>query len=161
VQNLLFHIDSRRLHGQIVAGWGFPRQVKRFLLADDGVVADEWEREQYRNTPGAEFETEVMSVAESIVWLKAWTDRKRTLLVVNSPADALRILEAGIVHDLIRIGSLDPGPGKRQLSPSVSITEPDRQALLGIVQRNVRIVIQPLPGNRPIPVTELLIGSEQ
>lgn len=156
MQNLLFHVDSRCIHGQIVAGWGFREQVKRFLLANDAVAADEWERKQYLETPGSDFETHVLSIAESARRLKEWNDGKKTMLIVGSPHDALRILDSGVVPDLISIGNLEPGLDKRQLAPSVFVGAGERQDLLEIIKRGIKVVILPLPTSKPVPIAELL-----
>lgn len=156
MQNLLFHIDTRRIHGQIVAGWGFQAKIQRFVLADDEVAADDWERTQYAETPGREFETLVLSIAEAVRKLKELGCEKKTMLITSSPHDALRMLELDLQHDLITVGNLDPGAGKQQLSSSVSISDQDRQDLRRIIQRGVRVVIQSLPQDKPVAVMEII-----
>jgi mannose/fructose/N-acetylgalactosamine-specific phosphotransferase system component IIB len=156
VQNLLFHIDSRCIHGQVVAGWGFQEHVQRFLLANDEVAADECERDQYLNTPGSDFETHVLGIAEAVKQLTAWNDGKRTMLIVSSPHDALRVLESGITHDLVTIGNLEPGPGRQQLSATVFVTPADRDDLTRILARGVQVLVKPLPATKPQVVAELL-----
>lgn len=159
MQNLLFHIDSRCLHGQVVTGWGFHEQIKRFLLANDAVAADAWERNQYLNAPGKEFETLVLSVADSIACLKAWSDDRKTMLITDSPRDALRILNGTVKVDLITIGNLEPGPVKRQLSPTVFVAAEDREQLREVIRQGVKVVIKPLPTSTPIVVSAPLIAE--
>jgi PTS system mannose-specific IIB component/fructoselysine and glucoselysine-specific PTS system IIB component len=154
--DLVFHIDSRCIHGQVVAGWGHQARIRRFLLADDAVAADAWEREQYRATPGAEFETSVTDITEGIRLLKSWTDDKRTMLIVSSPHAALRIVEAGIRPALITIGNLEPGPDKRQISTTVFVTAEDEADLRRVLALGVSVLIQPLPSSKPLDVAGLL-----
>ena len=156
MDHLLFHIDSRCIHGQIVAGWGVQRQVKRFLLANDQVVADEWERNQYLSTPGSEFETFVTGIEEAIRLLRTWQDKRQTMLIVSSPHDALRIFDGGIVHELVTVGNLDPGPDKRSLSASVFVDEQEQRDLLELMRRGVQVLIQPLPRDKPVILAEVL-----
>ena len=151
---LQFHVDSRCIHGQIVAGWGIREHIARFVLANDAVAADEWERNQYLSTAGSEFETLVLNLADAVARLKELQDGRKTMLIAGSPADALRIVLAGIRPAVITIGNLEPGPGKQQLSPTVFVDAEDRAALRQIVQLGVKVLIQPLPDSVPIPVTE-------
>jgi len=152
----LFHIDSRCIHGQIVAGWGIREKIVRLVLASDEVAADEWERNQYLSSAGRELETCVLSIAGAVARLRELRDGRKTMLITSSPADALRILVAGIRPEEITIGNLEPGSGKRQLSPTVFIDRADRDALRKIIGLGIRIVIKPLPNSVPIPVAELL-----
>lgn len=169
----MFHIDSRCLHGQVVAGWGFREGIKRFLLANDEVAADEWERNQYLSTPGSEYETFVLSIADSIARLKSWVEEARqgveapeyedekrleakTMLVVSAPCDAERIIQGmqGAARPgVVTIGNLDPGPDKRQLAPAVFVAPDDQPPLEAIIRLGISVVIKPLPTSPPIPVT--------
>ena len=153
MHNLLFHIDSRCLHGQVIAGWGVQEQIKRFLLANNEVAADDWERNQYLAAPGSEFETHVTSIEEAIRLLQEWKDDKKTMLVLRSPHDALRILDGGFVPERITVGNLDPGAGKKELSPSVFATGHEQRDLLELLRRGVQVFLQPLPSSRPIPLS--------
>jgi mannose/fructose/N-acetylgalactosamine-specific phosphotransferase system component IIB len=152
LHNLLFRIDSRCLHGQVIAGWGVQEQIKRFLLANNEVAADAWERNQYLAAPGSEFETYVTSIQEAIRLLKEWTDDKKTMLVLRSPHDALRILDGGIIPERIAVGNLDPGAGKKELSPSVFATGHEQRDLLELLRRGVQVFLQPLPSSKPVPL---------
>ena len=159
---LLFHIDSRCIHGQIVAGWGIREHIARFVLANDAVAADEWERNQYLSTAGSEFETLVLSLADAVARLKEWQDGRKTMLIAGSPEDALHVVIAGIRPGVITIGNLEPGPGKQQLSPTVFVDAEDRAALGQIVQLGVKVLIQPLPNSAPIAVSsEQIADSSQ
>ena len=155
----LFHVDSRCIHGQIIAGWGIREQVARFVLANDEVAADEWERNQYLATAGSDFETLVLSIAEAIDRLKEPPDAHRTMVITSSPRDALRLLSAGVKSEVLTIGNLEPGPGKRQLSPTVFIDEDDRAALGQILALGVRVLIRPLPNSVPIAVSSEQIAG--
>ena len=42
---LLYRIDDRLIHGQVVVGWGQPLNVGFIVLVDEAVAASEWEQE--------------------------------------------------------------------------------------------------------------------
>ena len=44
---LLIRVDDRLLHGQVTQGWGSVLNPDRFVVANDAVAGDEWEREMY------------------------------------------------------------------------------------------------------------------
>lgn len=156
VRNLLFHIDARRIHGQIIAGWGIRAGVQRFVLADDTVATDEFERQLYLDAAGPDFETLILKVLEAAPCLAAFQDAKRTMLIVSSPRDALRVLDSGLDHDYITLGNLEPGAGKLRLSNAVYVSEDDRIVLAQIIALGVRVMLQSLPQDKPIPVAQLL-----
>lgn len=155
----LFHVDSRCIHGQTIAGWGIREQIARFVLANDEVAADEWERNQYLALAGNDFEALVLSIPEAIVRLKETPDARRTMVITSSPRDALRLLSAGIKSEVLTIGNLEPGPDKRQLSPTVFIDAGDRAVLGQILALGVKVLIKPLPNSVPIAVSREQIAD--
>jgi mannose/fructose/N-acetylgalactosamine-specific phosphotransferase system component IIB len=135
-----------------MAGWGIREQIARFVLANDEVAADEWERNQYLALAGSDFETLVLSIPEAITRLKEAPDAHRTMVITSSPRDALRLLSAGVKSEVLTIGNLEPGPGKQQLSSTVFIDEGDRAALGQILALGVKVLIKPLPNSVPLEI---------
>jgi PTS system mannose-specific IIB component/fructoselysine and glucoselysine-specific PTS system IIB component len=44
---VLFRVDERLIHGQVVVGWGSQLRPDRYVVVDEALVASEWERELY------------------------------------------------------------------------------------------------------------------
>src|ERR1041385_5266246 len=65
---VLYRIDDRLIHGQVVVGWGQPLNVAFIVLVNDEVAASEWEQELYRMgvPPGMEvhFDTVARAIRE-------------------------------------------------------------------------------------------------
>ena len=45
---VLYRVDDRLVHGQVVIGWGKPLNLGFIVLVDDAVCGSEWERDLYR-----------------------------------------------------------------------------------------------------------------
>ena len=54
----LFRIDERLLHGQVIVGWGMRLHLDYYVIVDDEVAADEWERELYASALPADVDAE-------------------------------------------------------------------------------------------------------
>ena len=44
---VLFRVDERLIHGQVVVGWGGPLHADRMVVVDDELAASPWEQELY------------------------------------------------------------------------------------------------------------------
>ena len=62
---LLYRIDDRLIHGQVVIGWGRPLDVGFIALVDDQVAASDWEQDLYRMGVPPEVEVFFASVIEA------------------------------------------------------------------------------------------------
>src|SRR2546430_8505615 len=80
---VLYRIDDRLIHGQVVVGWGQPLRVGFIVLVDDAVRASEWEQDLHRMGVPPQIEVVFASAAEAAERLPEWeanTDRKSTRL---------------------------------------------------------------------------------
>ena len=62
---VLFRVDERLIHGQVVVGWGQPLDIDYIVLVDDEVAASEWEQELYRMGVPPEMDVHFLSVEEA------------------------------------------------------------------------------------------------
>jgi mannose/fructose/N-acetylgalactosamine-specific phosphotransferase system component IIB len=44
---VLFRVDERLIHGQVVVGWGGPLHADRIVVVDDAIAGSPWEQELY------------------------------------------------------------------------------------------------------------------
>jgi mannose/fructose/N-acetylgalactosamine-specific phosphotransferase system component IIB len=156
MDNLLFLIDSRGIHGKITAGWGFREQVKQIVFANDAAAASEWERAAYVSAAGSDYHTQVLTLTDTVRELPGLAAQCRTLLVVSSVADAHALLDAGIDHPHIIITNLDPTPERRPLCPGICISPAEQTDLSALLARGVRIEVRLLPQDRPVLLSTLL-----
>ena len=45
---VLFRVDERLLHGQVVIGWGNQLRPDRYLVVDEKLTVSGWEQDLYR-----------------------------------------------------------------------------------------------------------------
>jgi mannose/fructose/N-acetylgalactosamine-specific phosphotransferase system component IIB len=77
-------------------------------------------------------------------------------VVFSNPVDVLRALEAGMECRAVNIGGMHYVPGKRKLLDVLAVSDADLEALRAISGRGVKIVIQTVPTQRPIPLEKVL-----
>jgi hypothetical protein len=63
---VLYRVDERLIHGQVVVGWGGPLNADRLIVVDDDLAASPWEQELYCLGVPAEFEAHFTTVAEAV-----------------------------------------------------------------------------------------------
>ena len=83
---VLYRIDERLIHGQVVMGWGPQLGVGHYVVVDDELATSEWEQDLYRlglpDTASADF----LTVAEARARLTDLdADPRKT--VVSDPDD--------------------------------------------------------------------------
>lgn len=155
---VLVRVDDRMIHGQVVVGWASVLHPDRIILCHDEIAQNEWEKELYESSfIDAGIPINVFSTDELLRYINSEDfQREKVILLVESPKDALKLIELGVPISTLNIGGLHYRANKKELNHYIYVDEEDIQALLEIARRGVRIEGQDVPTARKVDVMSLL-----
>ncbi len=154
---VLFRVDDRLIHGQVVIGWGRPLAANRLVLVDDEVAGNGWEQELYRMAVPDGIEVVFATVAGAVAHLDAWRrDDARTLLVTGDVRAIASLHSAGpdVVHH-INLGGIHHRPGRRERLPYLYLTDEEHAILSQLHQRGADVTAQDVPAAVPVGIGAL------
>lgn len=157
---LLYRIDDRLIHGQVVVGWGQPLGLKFIVLVDDTVAGSDWEQELYRMGVPPEMEVFFHSTADAIVALAKYQADKRPGLLLTGDIATMRQLVDGAAIPTVNVGGIHSKPGRTQKMRYVFLTQDEEQQLRELAARGPVVTAQDVPSARAIPLSDLLEGDE-
>jgi PTS system sorbose-specific IIB component len=150
---LLYRVDDRLIHGQVVVGWGRFLKINSILVCSERVADDELARTMMEMGAPADVKVEVLRPKEAAARLNSDAFAERAAIVLfETPADALYLLKMNVKMEKLNIGGMHFRPGKRQIMESVSVDEEDCRALLELAARNVNVYFQMVPQARPVEI---------
>ena len=156
---VLYRIDDRLIHGQVVVGWGQPKNVGFITLVDDAVAASDWEQELYRMgvPPGMQvyFDT-VKGAITAIPRYRA--DIRPGILLTGDIATMHKLVTADVV-EAVNIGGLHHRAGREQKLRYVFLTPDEEAELRAIAATGVPVFAQDVPGAPCVPLANLLKGA--
>jgi mannose/fructose/N-acetylgalactosamine-specific phosphotransferase system component IIB len=154
---VLYRVDDRLIHGQVVIGWGRPLGIDFIVLVDDQVAASLWEQELYRMAVAPEMDVKFVSVAAAAARLREWeTNGRRGLLLTGDLGTmaALHAAEPAVVHR-INLGGIHHRPGRRERLPYLYLTDEELRALRTLEAAGAVITAQDLPTTPPVALKAL------
>ncbi len=144
---LMVRVDDRLIHGQVTQGWGSVLNPDRFVVINDETAADDWERDLYENAAPEGTAVTVVPLDDARVSLARWLEAGEDLvLLLESPADALRLHESGFTFTALNLGGLHQHEDRRRVLPYVCLGRSDIAALECLRERGVRIECADVPG---------------
>ena len=154
---VLYRIDERLIHGQVVLGWGRHLGIERYIVADDELGASEWEREIYRMGSG-NADVLFASVAEAIEKLSRWRCSPDRAAVLTREIPAMRRLadDGGLAGSEVNLGGLHHRRDRRRYLSYIHLTEQERDELLRMEHLQVRVSARDLPETTPVSLSALL-----
>jgi mannose/fructose/N-acetylgalactosamine-specific phosphotransferase system component IIB len=154
---VLFRIDDRLIHGQVVIGWGRPLGINLIILVDDQVATSPWEQDLYRMAVAPEIEVRFVSIAEAATKMSEWQTNGKRGLVLTGDLDTMAALHTAspeVVHR-INLGGIHHRPGRRERLPFVYLTDQELRNLHALEDSGAVITAQDLPTTTPVALSSL------
>ena len=157
---VLYRIDDRLIHGQVVVGWGQPLDVDFIVLVDDAVAASDWEQELYRMGVPPEMEVFFHDVAGAAQEFRRYAlDARPGILLTGDIATMCRLADAVPDIRAVNLGGIHHKPGRAQKLRYVFLTADEETALRGLAAKGIEVSAQDVPAARPIPLNDVLSGQ--
>ncbi|WP_297281472.1 PTS sugar transporter subunit IIB [uncultured Anaerococcus sp.] len=121
----LLRIDDRLLHGQIGRYWSKEAGADIIVVANDEVHDKKDQQKLMDLVTPIGSKTYFFSVDQTASELPDLEDDKEALILVENPRDALRLIEKGIVIDVINVGNMRNTGSKKEVNDNVYVDDKD------------------------------------
>jgi mannose/fructose/N-acetylgalactosamine-specific phosphotransferase system component IIB len=154
----LFRIDDRRIHGQVVVGWGQPLDLGFIVLVDDEIASSDWEQELYRMGVPPTMDVFFESVATLADNVAKFTHDARHGILLTSDIETMRQLAQRLpnVVRAVNVGGIHHRPGRVPKLRYVFLDRSEEAALRALAACGVVVTAQDVPAARPVALDELL-----
>jgi PTS system mannose-specific IIB component/fructoselysine and glucoselysine-specific PTS system IIB component len=153
---VLYRVDDRLVHGQVVIGWGQPLDIGFIVLVDDTVRASEWERDLYRMAVPPEIELIFADLAEARGRAAAWAaDPRRGILLTAEVGTMAALRQPDAPLPRVNLGGIHHRPGRTPRLPYVYLTDDEFHTLEQLQATGTQVTAQDLPTTAPVPLERL------
>lgn len=155
---VLYRVDERLIHGQVVVGWGSQLDPDRIVVADDPLAASPWEQELYAVGVPGDVSAEFVSVDTAVERLSEWqASDERVILLTRDIESMRRLADDGRLNNVrVNIGGVHHAPGRTRVLRYVFLGDEEREALKRLADQGVKITARDVPGARGVGLDELV-----
>jgi len=155
---VLFRIDERLLHGQVIVGWGMRLGIDYYVVVDDDLASSEWEREIYSAGLPDRAAADFVSHAEALERFRELDGRPgRGALLTRGTRQMRSLAEAGVLADRrVNLGGLHAMAGRRRALNYVHLTPDEEDDLKAIQGASTGVTARDLPAGKEIHLEDLL-----
>lgn len=150
-------IDSRLIHGQVAGTWVPFIAPQTFIAASDNAAHDQLRKSLLLQVAPAGVKTNVLDIAKAgRVYNNPKYTGMKTMFVVESPVDVVRLLDEGVKINEVNVGGVTFKTGMVQLSDAVYASEEHLEAYRELLKRGVKLTVQQLPNHSPVDLAKIL-----
>lgn len=155
---VLYRVDERLLHGQVLVGWGSRLGLDHYVVVDDRLAETPWERELFRAGVPQEVDVVFLSVsAASARWAELRERPGRGALLTRGTGAMRALAEAGLLEGCrVNLGGLHDGTARRRALPYLHLSPTEEADLRAIAARVAAVTARDVPGSPEVPLSEIL-----
>jgi mannose/fructose/N-acetylgalactosamine-specific phosphotransferase system component IIB len=143
---VLARIDCRLIHGQVVETWVPHTRADSLVVANDELASNSFLRSVMELAVPMGVRVHFCRLDEAAgVLAAADRDGERSILLVATAADAVKLRKEGARFELLNIGNLHFAEGKVEISPSVFFAPEDFEALRWLRSHGVSVSVKGTP----------------
>jgi PTS system mannose-specific IIB component len=156
----LVRVDDRLIHGQVVAVWLRAVGAHRIVIVDDRTARDEFLRELVVLAAPQGVEVEVFGVDDGTGRVADLASSKDDVFVLmRSPVTALQLRKSGVPFDVLNVGGIGAGPGRRTLYKNISASDEELAAMRELEQMGTRVELRIVADDRAVPFNTVDKGA--
>lgn len=152
---VLTRIDNRLIHGQVATQWASSVKGNLILVANDVVAADTFRQGLMDMAAPSFCQTRYFSLEKTINVIHKASEAQKIIIIVESPKDALTLVEGGVPIKKINIGNMHMAEGKRQVATVVAVDDEDVAAFTKLQELGVELEIRKVPSEGAEDISKL------
>lgn len=155
---VLTRIDSRLIHGQIYSQWCRYCDCNMIVVANDETAASNFKQGLMDMAVPSAIETRYWSLKETMVRINDFGEEVKIFLIVEKPADLVKLIANGLKTGYVNIGNMQMENGRQQITPTVAANEEDIHAFQELKEAGIQLEIRNVPTAASVD-TELLFQA--
>ena len=150
----LLRIDDRLLHGQVARNWMKQVGADVIVVANDLVSEDEKQQHLMDLVTPMGSKSYFFGLSEASAKIKG-IEEEDALVLVETPADALKLIEDGIEIDSVNVGNIHQTSGKEKVNESIFVDQNDIDTFKKIEASGKKLDFRTLPNDQAIDFDQL------
>lgn len=153
---VLYRVDDRLVHGQVVIGWGRSLAADRVILVDDEVAESPWEQDLYQMAAPDGLDVQFANLEVARNELPEWDRQAPRTIVLTGSLDIMAALHRD--HpELIRrvnLGGIHHRPGRIERLPYLYLSSAEMEMVRELSSQGTVVSAQDLPTARAVKVVD-------
>ena len=147
---VLYRIDDRLVHGQVMTAWTKIYQTMRIFVIDDETAADGFLSDVMKMAMPGEYDLRIVNTKDGIAAIQADTSDTKAMVLVKGPKVIKELLAGGVDIKELNVGNMGAGAERRAISRSTQLTPAEYADLQEIADAGVRVYLQMMPDGKAV-----------
>lgn len=143
-----FRVDNRLVHGQVIEAWLPYTGASNLIVANDELAQDCIRQQIISLAIPQRVNIHFVPLRLLAQTLECCAAKGTSFVLMADCPDAARVFASGVPMEVLNVGNLHYGPGKKQLLPHVALSDEDVNCLKRLVSQHVDLDFRCVPSEK-------------
>lgn len=154
---VLYRVDERLVHGQIIASWSKYLGLKRIVIVDDQLAKDDFMKQVLTMAAPAGIRIEITSVEKAAERIASDSGvGEKAMILFKQLKYALALALANPKMKELNLGNIGAGPSRKAITKNVFLSPEEKEMIHQLQQKGVSVYLQMLYSDAKIDVSSRL-----
>ena len=110
---VLYRIDDRLIHGQVMTAWSKVYKSTNIICIDDETAKNEMLCSIMKMAVPSDYEVQILTTEDAIKAIKAEPERRRTIVLAKAPGTMLNLAKSGVDIKELNVGNMGQGANRK------------------------------------------------
>jgi PTS system mannose-specific IIB component len=143
---IIWRIDDRLIHGQVIIGWCGQLAISNLIVCDDEIATIDWEKQILLMAAPSNFNTQVLTINETKEKYKTWlSQNKKTFVLLNSPFVLERLISEELNIKKVNVGGIHFRDDRKEFLPYLYLSSEEIKSFKKLMEYGIFFECQDLP----------------
>ncbi len=152
---VIYRVDDRLIHGQIVENWVGIFSINKILIINDSIYNDELRKNIMRFALPEDVELEFKKTSKCMDIV--FEENKNYLVLFESLEDVKKAVEYGFKIDRLNLGGIHYAKGRNfTIGKALFLSEDECKIIKDFISKGIDVYMQAIPQENKIKVEEVI-----
>ncbi len=152
---VLYRIDDRLVHGQVMMAWSKIYQSRRIFIVDDQTAADSFLCDVMKMAVPGDYDLHIYSTEKAVEAIQNDPPDKKTMVLAKTPQTMQALQQGGTGMKELNVGNIGAGPGRKAVMRNIQMSPKELDTLKEIQTAGVRVYLQIFPDAKAVDLDKV------
>lgn len=155
---VLYRIDDRLIHGQIMTAWSKCTKTNKIFIVDNYVAQDAFMQKVLTMAAPRDIKVEIHTLESGLEALKNQEENPddKILVLVKTPQVIEFLVNNGVSIKFLNVGGMGAGPNRKSIFKNISASQEEIATFKKIHEMGVEIEFRIVPDDKGVLINKVL-----
>ena len=152
---VLYRIEYRLIHGQVMTGWSRLYDAQRIIVVDNETAENSFLRQVMEMSVPRGMDVKILNEEEGMKAVLSDSEEMKTIVLTKTPQAMKKLLDAGADMKQLNVGGMGYVAGRKRVLRNIQMSSEELDILNKIAEKGVEVFCQIVPDGKRIELSKV------